>query len=277
VLVKRVSALELLTLAEAMPERERHIVETVGELRLVSGNHVERLFFDGEGTAASRGRSTRRVLAALSDQQVLTRLERRIGGVRAGSAGAVYGLGPVGKRLLAYWRGEGLKRVRAAYEPRSLFVRHTLAVAEQYARLVEAARDDRCDLLAFDSEPTCWRTYASGRGGLVTLKPDALVRLGLGDFEQRSFVEVDCGSEGRGALLRKCRYYVAYYQSGREQVETGVFPAVVWITTTQARVRLLVDVCSTLPPEYWRLFCVGTPERLLALCSGEGSPAQEAA
>lgn len=271
----RVSAPALLVLAETMPKRERQIVETVAWRRLISGQQIERLFFSYIGNTASRGRSTRRVLAALRERQLLFRLERHIGGVRAGSAGAVYGLGPIGKRLITYWQGEGLKPVRSVHQPGTLFVRHTLAVAEQYVRLIEAERAGACELLTFDGEPACWRTYSGGYGGPVTLKPDAFVRLGVGDFEQRSFLEVDCATEGRGALTRKCRYYVAHFQSGQEQAETGTFPQVVWITTTQARVRLLVEVCSSLPPEYWQLFCVGTPERLLALCRGEASLARE--
>jgi hypothetical protein len=275
--MKRVSALSLLALAETMPERERRIVETTAQLRLVAGSQLERLYFSKIGTAASRARAARRVLSALSERRVLTRLERRVGGVRAGSAGTVYALGPIGKRLIAYWQGEGLKRVRAVHQPGPLFVRHTLAVAEQYVRLVEAERAGHCELLSFEGEPACWRTYTSAHGGPVTLKPDAYARLGVGDFEQRSFLEVDCGSEGRGALTRKCHYYLAYYQSGQEQAEAGVFPRVVWITTSQARVRLLVEVCSSLPAEYWQLFVVGTPERLVALCRGEAIPAGETA
>lgn len=275
--MKRVSAAALLGLAETIGEREREIVETVARLRLVAGSQLERLCFWHIANAASRGRSSRRVMARLCEQHILCRLERRIGGVRAGSAGTVFVLGPIGKRLIAYWQGEGLRRVRAVHQPGPLFARHTLAIAEQYVRLTEAERAGRGELLSFDTEPTCWRAYHGRHGGLVTLKPDAYVRLGLGDFEQRSFLEVDCGSEGRGALARKCGYYLAYYQSGQEQAEAGIFPRVVWLTTTQARVRLLVEICAALPAEYWQLFAVGTTDRLLALVSGDDSLATEAA
>jgi hypothetical protein len=268
--VKRVSA-QALMLVETMPEREREITETVARLRLVAGSQLARLFFTNSGKAASRERSSRRVLNRLCGQHVLTRLERRIGGVRAGSAGHVYGLGPIGKRLDAFWQGEGLRRVRATNEPGAPFVRHTLAVAEQYVRLVEAERTGNCELLSFESEPACWRAFHGPHGALLTLKPDAYVRLGVGEFEQRSFLEVDCGSEGRGALARKCRAYTSYYQSGQEQAETSIFPRVVWLTTTQARVRLLTEVCAELPAEYWPLFVVGTFDRLLPLVVGEAA------
>ncbi len=267
--MNRVSSRQLVELADTLPERERQVVQTVGRFKLVTGSQLGRLFFWDIARAASRGRAVRREIATLAEQHILYPLPRRVGGVRAGSAGQVVSLGPIGKRLLAYWQGEGFVRVRAAHEPGSLFARHTLAVAEQYVRLVEAERAGSGELIAFDTEPTSWRTFVSPHGGTVTLKPDAFVRLGVSDFEQRSFLEVDLGSEGRGALARQCRAYLAYFQSGQEQTETGVFPRVVWITTSTARVRLLVEVCSSLPPEYWQLFVVGTPERLLALCRGE--------
>jgi hypothetical protein len=254
--MRRLSAPALMSLAETLPERERQIVATVGQLRLVMGSQLERLHFNKTGKAASRERAARRTLAHLSEQHLLYRLGRRIGGVRAGSAGHIYSLGPIGKRLIAYWQGQGLVRVRTVHEPGTAFVRHSLAVAEQYVQLIEAERSGHCELLAFDAEPTCWRTHQSRQGQRVTLKPDAYVRLGVGAYEQRSFLEVDCGSEGRAALTRKCSYYVSYYQTGLEQAEHGVFPRVVWATTNQARVRLLVDVCSALPAEYWQLFQV---------------------
>jgi Replication-relaxation len=268
--MSRLSSAGLMALVEAMPAREREIVETTARLRLVAGTQLARLSLPDNGKPASRARAARRVLAGLVDSQVLFRLERRIGGVRAGSAGHVYSLGPVGKRLIAYWQGEGLVRVRTPHEPGPIFVRHALAVAECYVQLKEAEQAGRAELVAFEVEPR--RSFSGGYGGAVTLKPDALVRLGIGEFEERSFLEVDCGTEGRGALLAKCRRYAAYYQSGGEQAEHGVFPRVVWLTTTQARVRLLVDVCASLPPEHWRLFSVGTADRVVELCSGAATP-----
>lgn len=84
-------------------------------------------------------------------------------------------------------------------------------------------------------------------------------------------LEVDCGTEGRGALTRKCRRYGAYFQTGIEQAESGVFPRVVWITTNQARVKLLEEVCASVVAEHKQLFKVGTTEQSVALLSGGSS------
>jgi hypothetical protein len=99
------------------------------------------------------------------------------------------------------------------------------------------------------------------------------VRLGLGAYEDRYFLEIDCGSEGRGALVRKCQTYLAYYRSGSEQTAHGVFPRVVWITTTERRVELLTEVCRALPSEARKVFAATTAERAPALFVGSLDPA----
>ncbi len=267
----RLSRKGLLLLADDLSTRDQEIVELVGRFGVVSGKQVERLFFASGSEAASNARLARRSLARLTDRRVLIRLERRIGGVRAGSAGTVYRLGAVGDRLVRLWRGEG-GRGRTSQEPGRLFVRHGLAITETYARLREAERGGALELFAFDPEPASWRPFA-GAGGRQVLKPDAFTHLGLREYEDRYFIEIDCGTEGRGALAAKCRTYLAYFRAGVEQAERGVFPRIVWITTTERRVSLIVDVCASLPATAWRLFAVTTPEGARDLFLGTLDPA----
>ena len=82
-------------------------------------------------------RICRRVLARLTDERLLARLQRRVGGVRAGSASFVYALGPIGRRLLD-------ERHRYT-EPSQLFLDHTLAVADAHIAIVQADRDGRLE------------------------------------------------------------------------------------------------------------------------------------
>jgi hypothetical protein len=145
-----------------------------------------------------------------------------------------------------------------------------------YVRLREAEAAGQLELLTFEPEPSCWRRYSGAAGGALVLKPDAFVRLGVGAYEDRYFLEIDCGTEGRGALVRKCQTYLAYYRAGREQTAHGVFPRVVWITTSERRVGLLVDVCAALPAEAWKLFAITTPERAVDLLLGSVDPAEVA-
>ena len=81
--------------------------------------------------AATRARQ--RVLERLTRERLLIRLDRRIGGVRAGSAGFVLALGPVGQRVLAT---SGPRR--RSYEPTLRFVDHTLAMTQLVVDLTVA-------------------------------------------------------------------------------------------------------------------------------------------
>jgi hypothetical protein len=265
----RVGRSRLVDLAARLPWREREILETVEEFRLLRSDQVRRLFFSEVEGEAGRARLCRRALAHLADEGLLRRLERRVGGARAGSSGHLYATTATGKRLLAYLSGEGIPSNRGVHEPGSAFVTHTLAVAELYVRLVERERSGTLELISFETEPACWRTYTTPLGSSAALKPDALVRIASGEYEYASFVEIDLGTEGKGAVQRKARVYLAYYRSGREQVAQGVFPQVVWTAEGEARVRFLADLFAALPEEAQRILVVVRSEDSLAALAGE--------
>jgi len=265
--MRRLSAQQLMELADRLSARDREIIEASVRLRLLSGKQLERLFFFEVAQPASRARLTRRALARLTAMDLLGRLERRIGGVRAGAAGYVYYPAPLSQRLIAFWRGEGLRRIHDRYEPSRSFARHTLGVSECYVRLVETSRAGATELLSFEREPA-W-SFTDPAGQRMVLRPDALVKLGLDSTtESHIFLEIDCGSEGRQALTRKCGAYVAAWQAG---VGRPVFPRVVWITTSQRRVQLLSDVCGAMPAEAWQLFAVTTPDHAQGVLTATGS------
>jgi hypothetical protein len=267
--MKRLSAARLVELAGELSERDRAMTETVARLRLVSGKQLEVLFFAEVARPSSRARLTRRACARLAERGALGRLERRVGGVRAGAAGHVYYAAPAGLRLVAYWQGEGLRRPRARYEPTTAFVRHAIGVSDCYVQLVTADREGLVELLAFETEPA--RVFIGPGGTRSVLRPDAFVRLGLGvdgATELHAFLELDLGSEGRQVLARKCRAYVAAWRSGI----APVFPKILWITTTECRAEVLREVCASMPAEAWKLFTVCTPERLLDVLTGTEQP-----
>jgi hypothetical protein len=134
-------------------------------------------------------------------------------------------------------------------------------------RLCEAQRAGRVELLAFDAEPACWRRYTRLGGVAGVLKPDAFVRLGLGEFEDAIFVEVDLGTERRGQLLRQHKAYREYFRAGVEQARTGIFPGVLWIVPGTRRIALFEDIHRKLPEQTRRLFTIATSERTIdTLC-----------
>lgn len=263
------STSQLLAVIECLSDRDKQLMLMVERFRLVSGSQARRLLWAESGELATEARLARRGLSRLEALGLLDRLERRIGGVRAGSAGSVFTLSAAGQRAARYLAGAGLTKGRTPHEPGSQYLRHTLAVTEIYVLLREAERAGRLDLLAFDPEPTCWRSYIGRGGARLTLKPDAFVKLGVGAYEDSYFMEIDCGSAGRGTLDRKARDYLAYYRTGAETADGGVFPRVLWVTTTAKRRTLIVDVLGRLPAEAWRLFAVTTTDAALDLVTGD--------
>ena len=48
------------------------------------------------------------------------------------------------------------------------------------------------------------------------------------------------------SIIAKAKTYVRYWQSGREQAETGIFPFVLWVAPDEARADLLIDALVSL-------------------------------
>jgi hypothetical protein len=245
-----------------LSERDRAVLDRVAELRFVSGAQLIRLHFAGTSE-----RTARQALLRLVRLEVLERLPRAIGGMRAGSGAFVYRLGPAGQRLVGEtWR---------PHVPGTLFVAHSLRVAELHTLLAEADRAGQVELLQASAEPACWRRYPSGR-----LKPDSYVRLGAGEYEDSYFVEIDMGTEGSRALLTKLRQYAEYQRNGIEQAEHGVFPKVLWTTLNETRADVIRGCVERLPSEARELFVAvpfaDAPDFLAPDRAGHGSrrPAQ---
>jgi len=269
--MRRLRAAQLLAIGEGMPRRDRDLLQMVGRLQLVTHAQAATLLLasaPADSSPASAARAARRLLQQLTDLGLLARLDRRIGGLRAGSAGFVYYLGPAGQRLLAYWRGHGLTRGRFRPEPGSRYVRHRLAVSQLYVDAWLADQRGELELLSFDAEPDCWRGYADNFAGEHLIKPDAYLRIGLGAYEDRFFIEVDLGTESRSVVASKLRAFLAYYRSGEEQAEHGVYPRVLLLTSSENRRAVLVDLCARLPADDWGLFTLNTLANFVAVITG---------
>ena len=259
-----VSARGVARLRERLSERDLQIVRQVAELRLMSARQIQAVHFPeaehDNDAAATRARQ--RVLTRLCRERLLTRLERRVGGVRAGSSGLVLTLGPIGQRVLAL---DG--RRRRSYEPTLRFFDHTLAISQLVVDVTIAARRGLVEVLEFQAEPRSWREFTDIRGRRWQ-RPDAFLVLGSGEYELRWFIEVDRSSESLPVIVRKCRLYADHYQSGKEQAARGgVFPRVCWITPDKERAERLRGAIGrdrTLPE---RLFVVTTAEQAVAVLS----------
>jgi hypothetical protein len=259
----------LLRLAGQLTDRDRAILVGLDDLRLLRGDQLRKLFFDQAASEAGAARICRRTLSRLVELGLLARLEqRRVGGARSGSAGHVYTLTAKGRRLDAHFEGRDIATNRGVYEPSLAFVAHTLAISDLYVALVDAERSGRLELIAFESEPACWRVYSDALAAPITLKPDAHVRVAAGDYEYASFVEVDCGTVGRAALERKLATYFGYYRSGREQAANGVFPRIVWVAHMPARARYLTRLIAATPGAA-SISSVATPADAIRALAGQ--------
>lgn len=245
-----VSAARLGEVRAELSERDEAVLRRVSTLRFVSGDQLARMHFEG-----SSARAARRALLRLVGLDCLVRLPRRVGGKQSGSRSFIYGLGATGQRLAMERGWLPARRTRRPYVPGTLFLGHALQVAELHSLLVEADRSGRIELLELSAEPACWRELR-GIGTQRVLKPDSYVRLGVGNYEDSYWVEVDMGTEGSQTLDWKLKEYVAYEASGIEQEQRGVFPKTLWLVPDSQRAGIIEACIGRLSRPAQRLFAV---------------------
>lgn len=262
---RRVGRRGLDELRSSLSTRDLAVLQGVAEHRYLRTKHVEGFYFADHASDATARSVARRVLRRLSSHRILTHLDRRVGGVRAGSASFIWRIGPVGCRLL---RAELNAPRRWQYEPGSKFLWHCLAIADAHLSLVIADRVSRLELLTAQLEPNCWRPFTGLGGGRLVLQPDLYAVTGAGEYEDHWFIEIDRGTESLNTLLTKCQQYESYRRSGNEQTEGAGFPLVVWVLPDQERadrLRRHVGRSQGLTPDIFR---ITTPDAFVELIAG---------
>jgi|GEM_PF-438329 len=245
------------TLRPRLSDRDLRILRELARFRLMTGRQLQLLFVHSSNHATAVRRS-RQLLTRLRELGLVQRLGRRIGGIQAGSAGHVYGLSGLGHAVLALDPDSPVGRYgRTVWETAPAFQDHLLAVCETYVGLRQLERQGTVELLAFDTEPNAWRSFAGPAGERVRLKPDAFVALGVGELELRLFLEIDRGTESLPTIQRKCRRYLDYWHTGTEQHQHGVFPRVWWLTESPRREARIARLIGDLPPDERGLFATG--------------------
>lgn len=250
------------------------ILRSIARSRFLTSGQIRRTHFADKPGQAAAIRSSNRALARLGDMQLIDHLERRVGGMRAGSSSHVWSLAPAGARLLeSTGQFDGLPRRVREYEPTLTFLEHTLAVAEVCLTLSEAAHSGKFAILELQREPDCWRAYNGSHGGIVHLKPDLAVVTASGAFEDHWFVEVDLDTEPPSRVVRTCLRYEAYRRSGAEQRRLGLFPAVVWIVPNEQRKASLARHLAAEPRLSRGMYAVVVLDELASLMkSGMETP-----
>ncbi|MGV9366290.1 replication-relaxation family protein [Amycolatopsis sp. NPDC003731] len=232
------------------------VLASLYRLRLLTSRQIQRLH-PPAGSALAQARRTRARLQRLRELRVIVHLGRRVGGLQPGSGAAIFGLSGLGLAVLGV-NGPYGRRRRTVWDTKPHFTRHVLAVAEVCVGLTEAARSQPgVDLLAFDGEPAAWRMFTGPTGASLTLRPDAYVRVGVGDYERVAFLEVDMSTESVPTLRRRCDRYVSFWRSRTEQQARGIFPQILWLSPDDHGVtRLREEVIDRLQADVRFLFAV---------------------
>ncbi|MCL2071743.1 MAG: replication-relaxation family protein [Oscillospiraceae bacterium] len=259
---KRISKKELEWFSAKISPRDREILNTLLKCRYLSTAQIRRLYFSEHSTELAALRATNRTLKKLREYGLAEPLERRIGGINAGSDALIWHLSDPGLRLLNLDNTESASRKRYD-EPSLQFLRHTLAISETYVQLSEICHNHNLKLIKAEPEPLCWRNYIGRSGKTITLKPDTYAVIRNGGYEDSYFIEVDLATESPNRILSKCVRYADYYQKGVEQKQSGVFPLVVWIVPNESRkgsLRRSISECKGLRPQ--EIFTVILPDEL---------------
>lgn len=259
------SAVPMTRLADRLSERDWQILTTVRAFKYLTTRQLARQHFGLSEPAGVIPRNANHALARLRELGLLENLQRRIGGVRAGSGGHIWQITDRANRLVAEHLHEPRSSRVRTIEPGTTFLDHTLAIAEVVITLQEATRAGDVEIRHIELEPASWRSYLGSGGEKKLLKPDLAATSVAGGFEDLWFWEVDRATEAPNRVARKCLQYQEYRHTDREQNKQGLFPAVVWVVPHQRRLEQLRTRLISEPAVDDRLFTVITPDQLSEL------------
>jgi hypothetical protein len=118
----------LAELNRLLGERDKAILRSLKKCRYLTFAQIARLHFAGNSKQSTILRSAQYAMVKLRGYELVESLERRIGGVRAGSGSYVWALSGSGMRLLSINNTESITRKRS-FEPTPHFLHHTLAIS----------------------------------------------------------------------------------------------------------------------------------------------------
>jgi len=267
----RISRKRLEELDRQLADKDKCVLRSLQMGRYMVTSQLKRLHYTDHASDLAALRATNRGLLKLQDYGLIASLERRIGGVRAGSGAYVWLLTEAGDRLL-HMSGNNNKPRKRFFEPSPAFLEHTLAVSESYVQIIEACRKHDMELDKAELEPNCWRTYTDEYGRTAYLKPDLFSVILDGEYEDRFFIEIDLDTEAPSVVMEKCKRYAHYYKTGVEQKQYDVFPLVVWIVPRQSRLeslrRYIADSRDLTPQEKSIFVVITAAEFETLLCGG---------
>jgi len=247
----RITRARLRLLADELPDRYTMPVLHLSRARALSGGQLDRLLQQPGTAPRTAERARQRAMTHLCHLGLAATLERRIGGVRAGSAGYVHVLTPAGHKLAALLTGQQPpQRIRHSRAPGRTFIAHALDIAEIYVQLTEKSRSGGFRVAAFVTESASW-WHASG----VVLRPDAYTRLATPTHRDCWWLEIDRDTESAPRLRGKFRDYLDHANYGGTGPD-GALPRVLVTAPTPIRCAVISGLITGLPPPAVDLFAV---------------------
>ncbi|MGU7929912.1 replication-relaxation family protein [Streptococcus suis] len=239
-----------------LTKRDYEVLSLLNRCRYATTKQLVELYFR-ENKPKTATRRANLLTKKLSNLELIHHLNRRIGGVRAGSGSYIWYLTHKGMKVLREIEPSVKLKLKNRYEPTRNHLKHQLFVTQLFVELYKLHSERMLFLEDFSFEPKCWRSFATLFSSFI-LKPDAFAKLIIGDFEDAYFFEVDNATEHIGRVIAKCKQYIAYFNTGIEQRENEVFPLVVWIVPDEKRKLAILNRIKEDLDAYWELFEVVT-------------------
>jgi len=248
-------------LHRSLSERDRHVLESLKKCRYLTTLQIARLYCGQSVNRRAAVRAANRCLTKLKNVGLICTLQRRIGGVRAGSGSFVWTLTSGGFRLLCMDSGTNQSR-KQFREPSLHFLEHTLIISEAYLQLTQICAKHNMTLSKVQFEPDCWRRYSARNGKSIILKSDLYAVTRGNSYEDCWFMEIDRATETPERIVEKCERYIQYLRTGAEQKKSGVFPYVVWIVPDTKRKNSLTAHIEKAFPRGANIFITILPDEL---------------
>lgn len=237
----RLSSARLRQLAVELPDRYTVPLLHLSRARVLTGQQLDRLLRQPDTPARTVERARQRAMIYLCRLGLAAALDRRIGGMRAGSAGYVHVLTPAGYKLAAILTDrQPPRRIRHSRAPGPMFLNHAVDIAEIYVQLTEHSRAGDFRVAAFITEPASW-WQDSG----VYLRPDAYTALATPRYRDVWWLEIDRATESAPRLREKIADYLDYAESGGIG-PNGVLPRVLITTPDRQRAAVIGNIVATL-------------------------------
>lgn len=117
-------------------------------------------------------------------------------------------------------------------------------------------------LSCLEVEPECWRAY-DVKGQNLSLRPDLYAETISGEYTDYWFIEMDLDTEATQEIIAKCKRYLDYYQTGKEQSVKTVFPVILWIVpSAERKEKMEASIKEAFGNRQVRIFLIITPDEL---------------